>query len=210
MSRESNAWIKMSGILGIAAPVIAFTCTLLSISFYQSFSWTANALSDLGVENGFSAPLFNFGLILSGILALLFVTGLFKFMHEGTTGRVGAFILGSATIALTSIGIFPENVKLAHYFASVAFFVIFPISMFAIAAAFMHERKMKMGLFTIAVAIIAGVPWIIQFVFQYFPNVAIPETISALSAAAWAMVQGFNMQSKAARQRILHASFFNS
>jgi hypothetical membrane protein len=102
------------------------------------------------------------------------------------------------------------RIQRARHFASVAFFVLFPISMFAIAAAFMHKRKMKMGLFTLAVAIIGTVPWIIQFAFHYVPNVAIPEAISALSAAAWAMVQGFNMQSKAARQRILHASFFNS
>ncbi|MGD0027526.1 MAG: hypothetical protein ABSC91_01140 [Candidatus Bathyarchaeia archaeon] len=74
--------------------------------------------------------------------------------------------------------------------ASVAFFVLFPISMFANAAAFMHERKVKMGLFTLALAI--------------------PETISALSATAWAMVLGFNKQGKAARPHILHASFFNS
>lgn len=47
-----------------------------------------------------------------------------------------------------------------HDVASVAFFVLFPISMFANAAAFMHERKVKMGLFTLALAI--------------------PETISAL------------------------------
>ena len=183
-------------------PIIAFASILLSISFYGQFSWTENALSDLGVKGGLVAPFFNLGIIVSGLLAAVFAAGLFEFFHKETVGRIGCFILGLAALALTSIGVFPENVKPTHYYSSVAFFALFPISMLAIAVAFIHGRKMKLGFFTLAVAIIAALPWIVQVVSPYVPNVAIPEAISATSAAVWAMVLGFNMQRTAAQPRI--------
>ncbi|HXX87787.1 MAG TPA: DUF998 domain-containing protein [Candidatus Acidoferrum sp.] len=183
-------------------PIIALASILLSISFYGQFSWTENALSDLGVKSGLVAPIFNLGIVVSGVLTVVFAAGLYEFFHQETVGRIGSFILGLAALALMSIGIFPENVKPTHYYSSVAFFAFFPISMLAFAVAFIQGRKMKLGLFTLAVAFIAALPWIVQFVQPYVPNVAIPEAISATSAAAWAVVLGFNMLRTAAQPRI--------
>jgi hypothetical membrane protein len=39
-----------------------------------------------------------------------------------------------------------------------------------------------------ALGLIAAVPWILEFTIRYAPNVAIPETVSALAIAAWAIV----------------------
>jgi hypothetical membrane protein len=145
MSRDDQSWVRLSGIMGIVAPIIAFTCILLAISSYPSFSWTDNALSDLGVKDGITAPLFNYGLIASGVSTLISAAGLFKFLCRDTTGRMGALILGSATVALVSIGIFPENARPAHYYASVAFFVLCPMAMLVLAVAFMHAWSMVVG-----------------------------------------------------------------
>jgi hypothetical membrane protein len=201
MNRKTEIWVKLSGIMGIVGPIIAFACILLSISSYQRFSWTDNALSDLGVRDGITAALFNYGLIVSGVSALVFDAGLFKLLHEEKTGRIGALLFGSATIALTLIGIFPENTKQTHHYVSVAFFVLFPIAMLTITASFVHARKMKMGLFTLAVAMSAAAPWIVQFIAPYVSNVAIPETISALAAAAWSMALGSIILNQVAQQR---------
>lgn len=198
-SREDLSWVRLSGIMGLAAPIIAFTCILLAISSYPSFSWTDNALSDLGVKDGITAPLFNYGLIVSGVSTLVFAAGLFKFLRQETAGRMGALILGSATIALVSIGIFPESARPTHYYASVAFFVLCPMAMLVLAVAFMGAKKTQIGVFTLSTAIVASVPWVVQFVSPYVSNVAVPETISALSATAWSMVVGFKMLRRAAR-----------
>lgn len=187
--------------MGIIAPIIAFTCILLAISSYPSFSWSDNALSDLGVKGGITAPLFNYGLIASGVSAFVFAAGLFEFLNGETTGRVGAFILGSATIALVSIGLFPESARPTHYYASVAFFVLCPVAMLVLAVAFMRAKKPQIGVFTLSTAIVAAVPWVVQFVSPYVSNVAVPETISALSAAAWSIGVGFKMLTWAARPR---------
>ena len=182
-------WLKTSGISGIIVPPIAFTLILLAIAYSPNFSWTENALSDLGVQEGVTAILFNNGLIFSGVLAILFATGLFIFLQENLLGRIGAFVFVIDAFALTAIGVFPENVEPVHFYASVTFFVLFPISMFFLGAAFLRMSKMKLGFFTFIVAIVAAVVWAIPF----GKGVAIPEALSALSASAWSIVLGFKM-----------------
>jgi hypothetical membrane protein len=199
MTRAAHSWIRVSGIAGILAPMIAFTCILLSMGSYPQFSWTDSALSDLGVQSGITALLFNYGLIISGVLALIFATGLFRFFSDVRADRVGALILASATVALISIGIFAENVKPAHYFVSVSFFVLFPLSAFTIAAAFIRTRRTKLGLFALIEALIASAPWILQFSSPYVPNLAIPEAISAAAASLISVVLGLYMLSKASQ-----------
>jgi hypothetical membrane protein len=82
-------WLKISGISGIIAPLIAFTLILLAIAYSPNFSWAENALSDLGVQEGVTAVLFNNGLIITGVLGILFATGLFKFLQENLLGKIG-------------------------------------------------------------------------------------------------------------------------
>jgi len=197
MSSKTEAWLKISGVSGILTPIVAFTCIFLAIAFYPQFSWTENALSDLGFGKGVSTIVFNSGLVTGGILALLFASGLLVFLRDNVLGRIGAFIFVLATLALTAIGIFPENVKPMHYYVSVAFFVISPISMLVISTAFLFGAKVKMGVFTFLVAITAAVVWIIQWTIGFGSNVAIPETLSALSASMWAIVLGFKMLKEA-------------
>lgn len=158
-------------------------------------------MSDLGVQEGITAPLFSYGLIISGILALVFASGLFTILRSQILGKVGAFVFLLATAALVAIGIFPENIKPMHYYASVAFFALFPVAMLFLVVAFLQMHKAKSGLFTLAVALTAASPWAVQFAIEYVPNVAIPETISALSASTWATILGFNMLKQASHPR---------
>lgn len=189
MNSKNGVWLKISGVSGVLTPIVAFTFISLGIASYPEFSWTGNALSDLRIEKGVTALLFNTGLTVSGILAILFATGLLKFLRENLFGRIGSFVLVLDAFALTAIGVFPENVELIHFYASVAFFVLFPISMFCLGAAFLQTSKMKLGFFTFIAAIAAAIVWTIPF----GKGVAIPEALSALSVSTWSMVLGFKM-----------------
>jgi len=194
---SKETWLKISGICGIITPIVAFTCILLAIASYPQFSWTGNALSDLGVVEGITAVLFNFGLIIGGILALVFASGLFVFLRNKMLGGIGASIFLLAALALMAIGIFPENVKPTHYYASVAFFVLFLISILVIGATFLLTVKVKMGLFTFLAAAVAAVVWIIRWTTPFVSGVAIPETLFAASASMWSIVLGFKMLKEA-------------
>jgi len=101
---------RIGAVTGIIAPIIAFACILLAIASYSPFSWTNNALSDLGVISGITGSLFNFGLYTCGALALIFtLLGLLAFLGKNWVGKLGATVFAAATIALICIGIFNED-----------------------------------------------------------------------------------------------------
>jgi hypothetical membrane protein len=124
---------------------------------------------------------------------LLFAFGLFSSLGSGIPGKVGALLFGLTSLALTAIGVFNENYRPMHWYASVAFFVLFPLSMLVLTVAFSTTGTLRTGLFTLLTAFVAAAPWVAYFAVRYVENVAIPETISALAASVWATMVGFKM-----------------
>jgi hypothetical membrane protein len=182
---------RIGATTGIFAPILAFTCILIAIASYPSFSWTNNALSDLGVIAGITGLLFNLGLCASGLLALNFaLSGLYAYLGNTWVGKIGAAVFAAATIALIAIGFFNESYSGTHYAVSIAFFTLMPISMFIITCAFLLAHQRRMALFTVSTGIAAAMPWILLFEFNYVPNVAIPEFASGLIVSAWTIILG--------------------
>ena len=185
---------RMGASAGIAAPILAFTCILTAIASYPTFSWTNNALSDLGIIPGITGPLFNFGLVASGLLAFNFaIFGLFTYFGKSVAGKIGSSFFAAATVALIAIGVFNESFSPTHYLVSVAFFMLAPISLFILACAFWLANQRRNAVFTIAVGVAAALPWLLLFAFNYVPNVAVPEFVSGLAVSAWAIVLGKKM-----------------
>jgi hypothetical membrane protein len=84
-------------------------------------------------------------------------------------------------------------VRPVHYLVSVAFFALLPISMLIFTAAFWRERQAGMAVFTLMGAIAAAAPWVLLLAVRYVSGVAIPEAVSGLVAAVWAVVVAYNM-----------------
>jgi hypothetical membrane protein len=187
---ERHSQLRITGICGILTPIVAFSCILLSITYAPGFSWTDNALSDLGIMPDPTGILFNLGLITSGILAIAFTVGLFSLFHGKSAGQAGALLFLIDCLALIAIGVFPESSKPMHLYASVSFFALFPLSMFVITASFILVSRSKMGAFSFSISIFAAAVWVAEFWVRYVPGVAIPETLSALAASIWAVVTG--------------------
>ena len=96
-------------------------------------------------------------------------------------------------MALIAIGVFNESFSGTHYAVSVAFFALAPISLFIITCAFALEHQTRMAAFTVAVGVVAALPWLLQFAVHYVPNVAVPETISGLAVSAWIVTVGYRI-----------------
>ncbi len=193
MPSKNSKLLKTSGICGIITPIIAYTLILLAINYHPPFSWTDNALSDLGIVEGATSTLFNSGLIIAGTLTLVFAMGLFQFLSEKTMGKLGGLLFILAALALAAIGVFPENFGEIHYYVSVAFFALSPLAMFSLSAAFTQMKNAKLGIFTFLTALIAALVWIIHWTIPFGKGVAIPEALSSLSASLWSIVVGFKM-----------------
>jgi hypothetical membrane protein len=187
----------------------------LSIASAPEFSWTENALSDLGVMPDATSALFNYGLIVSGILGFIFATSLFRMMRlfeilsaDGKPhllfyrGLGGALVFSLACLALIAIGVFPENVKFVHTFASVAFFVLLIIALGRLGIGFWQVRQKPWAVFTLLLGIVAAVPWLLLFLVRYVSGVAIPELISAVAGGVWTAVFGYKMLKMASRAKV--------
>jgi hypothetical membrane protein len=197
MSEPQNfVYQRIGAASGIVAPIVAFVCILIAIASYPIFSWTNNALSDLGVVSGVTSLLFNFGLFASGVLAFNFALfGLFTYFGKSWVGKIGSIIFAAATIALIAISVFNENFSPTHYLVSVAFFALAPIALFILTFGFWRSHQRSIAAFTVAVGVAAALPWILLFTFNYVPNVAIPEFLSALAVSVWAVFLGKKMLS---------------
>jgi len=184
---------KVGAAAGIITPIIALSCVSVAIVSYAPFSWTNNALSDLGVAQGITAPIFNIGLVVAGFFAFVFsVLGLFSF-SKARLGKVGSAFFAAAAIALICIGIFNEHYSPTHYIVSVAFFSLAPIALFILTASFWRGNHRGLSALTVAMGFTAALPWILQLAINYVSNVAIPETISAVAISAWAIAVSVKM-----------------
>jgi hypothetical membrane protein len=195
MSEQGNvAYQRIGASAGIAAPIVAFICIIVAIASYPAFSWTNNALSDLGVVPGFTESVFNFGLLASGLLSFNFaIFGLYTYLGKNWVGKIGSSVFAGASLALIAISVFNENYSPTHYIVSVLFFVLVPISLFIITGAFLLSHQRRMAVFTVAVGFAAALPWLLLFAFNYVPNVAIPEFLSGLAVSTWAIMVGKKM-----------------
>lgn len=187
---------RVSGFVGFVTPFFTIACIIAATVSWNEFSWTNNALSDLGVQSGVTALVFNGGLVISGLLYIVFAAGLYHYSGLHFLGRAGTLILVWACFSLVAIGVFNEHFRPTHYIVSVSFFVSLPISMLVLVAAFWILGKRSLSVFTLCTGLAAAIPWILQFTFRYVQNVAIPEFVSGMAGFAWVIVVSYLMLKK--------------
>jgi hypothetical membrane protein len=181
---SKQTWLKVAGICGVAGPSVALSFIAVSILRAPWFSWTGNALSDLGARPP-SSCLFNTGLILGGILIGVFAVGLRESVKDRALGNAGALMFLLTAVALCSVGIFPETAGDIHSHVSVAFFVLLVISLWLVGAALVQLGERRLGTLVVVAGVVAAAVWVLPW-----PAVAIPEFIAALAASACSMTLG--------------------
>ncbi|RLF12221.1 MAG: hypothetical protein DRJ98_01290 [Thermoprotei archaeon] len=166
-------FIKAALLCGIILPFFAFSSIALAIAASPWFNWGNNALSDLGVE-GVSALIFNSGLIFSGLLGVVFSLGLLNLYRSAGLLRVGSVLLLLSSLLLSSIGLFPETAGRIHFYVSLGFFALTPISLIVIGIGLIWTKFPKTGLTILLLSLSSGIPWLFPW-----SGLAIPETLAA-------------------------------
>jgi hypothetical membrane protein len=180
--------MTVSGLCGLASPLLTLSLIFTAISMSPWFSWVENALSDLGVS-GLPAIIFNSSLVIGGGLTMAFTAGLKELTPNRGLARIGVrtFILSS--VAMCGIGLFPETTGRIHFFFSMAFFVLLQLSMLTLGTAMIIDSsKGKWGWFTLILGVCAIAPWVFDW-----RGVAIPELTSSLAGSTWALAMGMRM-----------------
>lgn len=165
--------------LGIIAPIVAFSVIGTAILTHPWFSFRQNALSDLGNPDVEMNWIFNSGLILGGLLGLLFAMDLIG--RVSGAERFGAVILALAMISLVMIGVFPEGTSL-HFPSAISFYLLSAAAMTVFGAIWtLSSAERWLGVLSL-ILVIAGIT---IATIPDWDGIAIPETAGAVIIFIW-------------------------
>ncbi|MFC1754097.1 DUF998 domain-containing protein [Thermoproteota archaeon] len=159
-----------------------------------SFSWQINALSDLGVSK--VANIFNYSLILAGILNIVFGIGLLKAYGGTKISYLSIILLIIGGLFLSLIGLSTEAYGSLHFFVSAGFFIFAPLSIILIGISFISSNKIRSGYFSITTGALALI-----MISSYFTGIystlgyglSVPEYISSGIISIWISWMGLNL-----------------
>jgi hypothetical membrane protein len=169
----------LTGILGPLTAIIFITAAIVLSPW---FSWGNNALSDLGNSVGSdTASIFNFGLLLTGFLTIIYATTSFK-KHA----RITSYALTLAGFSLQLVGAFDEVYGMLHTQISVLFFATLAIA----SISYMIEKR---SLLAASALIIGLASWILYGLEIYSSGIAVPEAISSMATATWVVISALRI-----------------
>lgn len=183
--RPGAAVTRRTRALGATATLLALGGIAVAVLLDPTFSWTSDALSDLGVREP-SAPVFNWGLILGGAVGAGYAAELGRAL-DSPAAALRAAVLALAMVAMAGVGAFDLTEPL-HGPSAIGFYAL-------VTVAFAVDGAVRRGT-TTGKAVLAFVPvhlavWA-TFVAGWWPvtGLALPELPGALMLAAWVWLLG--------------------
>lgn len=170
---------------GIASSLAGFLTTLSATVLSPTFSWTANALSDLGAADAGTPWLFNGGLIVAGIIALPFARVLFD-TARNVLERAGALGFAGSVIGLALVGLFPIGTAL-HGPVAITYFLLFTVAMWLHGSGAALTGDVSRGLAAIWLGIGHLLAWL-AWAASGLEGIAIPEIVGSAVLLAWVVL----------------------
>jgi hypothetical membrane protein len=183
--------LRLAGFFGIVTPLFGLIIIGMSIWLAPWFSWTGNALSDLGGAEGFVAIVFNSGLAMTAALMMMFSTGLFEMTKGDIIGQIGSGVHLLSALLLLAIGLVNITIEPWHLYVSVSFFIAFPMSALIIGYFCLRKQMRFYTLLGWGTAILAGVIWLLPW-----GAAAIPEALSVSYMSIWQIILAYWMYTR--------------
>ena len=175
--------VKKLRYTGFAAAVGGWLVILASIARNGWFVFTENAFSDLGHPQANDPWLFNYGMMLNGLLIILFGVYL-VYVSFNKIGTIGGGFMMITGVFLILIGVFDEGSK-NHFFVSVWFFTQGALTVLTWGLALMRNPRWgRYGAVFLGVSVIGSlvtlfVPW---------PSTAVAEAWGILLLDVWMLL----------------------
>ncbi|NJF24304.1 DUF998 domain-containing protein [Thermococcus sp. Bubb.Bath] len=172
--------IKLGGYVAVFLPLIFVTGLLIVIHRNPWFSFTNNALSDMGSLKNPARWWFNSFLMIYAITTLIPSLAAFK---SGLS-----YLMPAAAIFLFLVGVFPEETG-PHTPSAVLFYTL-ALSDIAIIGLKLWHSGVKFGYLwsILAVTTFLLMMWMIRA--RVFKGIAIPELVGAATILAWFVYVG--------------------
>lgn len=183
---------KLARLLIVQGPLAfpAFHVVVLaSASRNPWFNFFEHAFSDLGAAGAADAWIYNYGLIILGVMVCSFSLGLLLASRSrGAAFAAGLYFVSGLFLAL--IGIYPGGTR-PHVFVSTWFYAQSFLASAALGAALISERRRKPGLILLLLGLLpVPLGYLVEWTVGW-PSVAVAEyagaaiiALSALIAAA--------------------------
>lgn len=176
--RQLTVWSGVGGMF-VGLGTVA-TATVIS----ETFSWTHSAISDLGAASASVPWLFNGGLIVSGLIALPFVSHLWR-DADNPLQRFGALSFGVTLLALTAIGLFPIE-RAVHAPVSYAFYTVGTVALISYGVGSALSPRGKRARAGIPLGLTHALSWLLWWAgFAVGPGLAVPELVGAVLFSVW-------------------------
>ena len=196
---KASRAVRFAGLIGIVASLFGL-CSVITATFLagNTFSWNRNALSDIGVSTvSLAANVFNFSLIIAGVLNFVFALGFTKANAKSLLFYLGSLLLILGGISLSLIGVFTEAYGRLHFYVSAGYFGLFSLALLLIGFAFLHARQATRGSISILVGSISGLVVLSGIALEWHSwlglGFAVPEVISSVIFAAWTIWMSLDM-----------------
>jgi hypothetical membrane protein len=131
--------------------------------------------------------LYNGGLILAGLLGIIFAVGLGQCFLSGRLGQLGTGLLILGTTAVFTMGVFPRTWDFIHGASTVTFFVCITLALILIGIAAMITSRTILGVLSVSAGILVAA---IQLILGPFDGGAVVQLLSFLSWSLWMLALG--------------------
>jgi hypothetical membrane protein len=156
-------------LMGLAPIVVLYSSIGIAVAISPWFNWVNNALSDLGhATKSPAAPVFNFGLLLTGALIIIY-SALYLSSHAKWTAYTFVFM----GFSMQLVGAFNETFGLLHFYVSVLLFAMLLVC----ALVYFAEKRCYLALITPFAAIF----WVMYSQDIFFQGAALPEIFSSFA-----------------------------
>jgi len=171
---------------GVVGPLVGFVATLSATVLSPTFGWTASALSDLGAPGAANRWLFNWGLVASTAVTVVFTLVLWR-DAENAAERLGAAAFAGACVALGLVGLFPSGTDL-HFPVAVAYFVLLTFTLWIHGSGSVLVGQPRLGLEAIWLGIAHVLLWIVWIAAGPGGGIAVPEIGGSIALYAWILL----------------------
>lgn len=177
-------------LCGLAAVLVGFGGILVTTVVSPGFSWTGNALSDLGVtRTGAGTPvtavLFNASLVSGGVVGLGFGVALAHDAHSRGQ-RVVASVFGLTVLTMALIGVFSMGTAF-HVPAATGYYLLVTVLCWTDGVVALTGGVGRRGVGAVLLGAANLGAWVVWSAGGSFsrPGAAVPELVGALAFVAW-------------------------
>lgn len=179
--------LRLSAVAGVAAVALSLGATLGAPATAPWFSWSTNALSDLGTTDGTRRLLFNYGLIAAGTVGLGFLPAVAA-SASNRVGRAATVPVAAALLGVVGVGAFPAGTPL-HLPAALAAYLGFMAAPVVYGVGDLLAGNRLTGLASVLNGAVHLAVWF-PFSFVYLGvafGLAVPELAGAALFDAWVL-----------------------